>query len=598
MNSPLLHYQARKSALEGELGKLARLSMGISLGRVASFVVGAAALGAHLFFHAPFTLAGGLVALVVFVGLVVWHARVVREEDRTKAALLFCERGNLRLASDAGALPQRGKTILDPPPYAGDLDLLGEASLLSLLDAMETDLSEERLARWLSSPSAPAEARLRQASAGELSKQPELLEELFVRSRPAAEKSPDLPAFVAFCSEPEEGAAALGLRIAAFVLPLITLPMLFFPGSLGVRPDAWLVPGVVQGLIALRVGMKTQKPLTMAAKGARALGAYAELLARLAKTKPTSERLRTLFASLEEGDSSAVRGLTRLERLAGWIEARDSGLFRVFIAPLVLYDVHVHFALMRWRRAHGKRVAGWVEALSELLALSGLGTFAFDHPDFVFPTIHEGPSRFAAEALGHPLLPLDRRVPNDVALDGAGTALLVTGSNMSGKSTLLRSMGMAAVMALAGAPVCARRLDVSVLTVRTSIRVSDSLKSGVSHFYAELLALKRVVVDSRKLPVFFLLDEILHGTNSRERQIGAKSVIKDLLAHGAMGAVSTHDLGLAELSEEMPEKVRPVHFIEQAEGDKMTFDYRLRMGFLTSGNALRLMKQMGLPVEE
>jgi DNA mismatch repair ATPase MutS len=188
-------------------------------------------------------------------------------------------------------------------------------------------------------------------------------------------------------------------------------------------------------------------------------------------------------------------------------------------------------------------------------------------------------------------------VPNDVVIEGRGHALLVTGSNMSGKSTLMRSMGVAVVMALAGAPVLASRFRVSHLTVRTSMRVKDSLASGVSHFYAELLALRRVVeAADRGEPVFFLLDEILHGTNSRERHLGAKGVILHLLDKGALGAVSTHDLGLADLVDEAGSRVRPVHLVEQTENGKMTFDHKLRDGFLTSGNALRLMRDMGLPV--
>jgi DNA mismatch repair ATPase MutS len=193
-------------------------------------------------------------------------------------------------------------------------------------------------------------------------------------------------------------------------------------------------------------------------------------------------------------------------------------------------------------------------------------------------------------------LPRSKRVANDVTLDGPGKALLITGSNMSGKSTLLRSMGVAVVMAQAGAPVAARRLSLTPLRVRTSIRISDSLSSGYSHFYAELLALKRVVDEASEGPVFFLLDEILHGTNSHERQAGAVAVAVHLLRQGALGAITTHDLGLTELVDRLPGQVRLVHFQEQHQGDQMTFDYRLRDGLLRSGNALALMRQLGLPV--
>ena len=209
----------------------------------------------------------------------------------------------------------------------------------------------------------------------------------------------------------------------------------------------------------------------------------------------------------------------------------------------------------------------------------------------------EGPAHFHAESLGHPLISIESRVDNDLGPLDCGSALLVTGSNMSGKSTLLRSMGLAAVMGLAGCPVCARRLTLSPLTLVTSIRVSDSLEAGVSRFYAEVAKLKRAVdTAAGGSSVLFLLDEILHGTNSRERQIGARWVLSELLAHRAVGAVSTHDEALCQLSGDLQTRVVQVHFQESVSDDVMSFDYKLRPGPVRSGNALRLMRTVGLDV--
>jgi DNA mismatch repair ATPase MutS len=243
-------------------------------------------------------------------------------------------------------------------------------------------------------------------------------------------------------------------------------------------------------------------------------------------------------------------------------------------------------------------VRTWLAAIAEMEALASLGSFAAEHPDFAFPEVVEAPLRFEAEALGHPLLPEKRRVVNDVTIPGEGRALMVTGSNMSGKSTLLRSIGLAAVLALSGAPVCARRLRLGVCSVRTSMRVKDSLEEGVSHFYAELGRLKSVVSavnDGER--VLFLLDEVLHGTNSRERIIGAKAVVKHLLERGAFGAVSSHDLGLVDLEAESDGHVTNVHLEESVEGEKMTFDYKVKPGPVATQNALRLMKLIGIDVE-
>jgi DNA mismatch repair ATPase MutS len=204
---------------------------------------------------------------------------------------------------------------------------------------------------------------------------------------------------------------------------------------------------------------------------------------------------------------------------------------------------------------------------------------------------------FEAIGLGHPLIPARQRVANDVVLTGPGSALLVTGSNMSGKSTLLRAMGMSAVLGLAGSAVCATRMRLSPMRVYTSMRISDSLSAGVSHFYAELEKLRQALGATRgDVPVFFLLDEILHGTNSEERQVGARWVLGELIQAGAIGAVSTHDMALCALPPTLMHKVRTVHLRESVEGERMTFDYKLRPGPVSGGNALRLMRSLGLDV--
>jgi DNA mismatch repair ATPase MutS len=265
-----------------------------------------------------------------------------------------------------------------------------------------------------------------------------------------------------------------------------------------------------------------------------------------------------------------------------------------------MWDAHCAFALSRWRARAGKRLRGWLEAIGEVEALASLGAFTFEHPDFAWPEPAAQPM-LEASALGHPLIADDQRVGNDVRLPCAGRALVVTGSNMSGKSTLLRAIGVNVVLACAGAPVCARSMRVGPLRVATSMRVEDSLARGVSHFYAELQRLKRIVDwarDSSPGAVLFLLDEILHGTNSRERVVGARAVVRDLLGTGALGAISTHDVGITAIVQELPDRVENVHFEEQVSGTTMTFDYVLRPGVVQSSNALRLMRAIGLAVND
>jgi DNA mismatch repair ATPase MutS len=270
-----------------------------------------------------------------------------------------------------------------------------------------------------------------------------------------------------------------------------------------------------------------------------------------------------------------------------------------------LWDVHVLRSLERWQHAAGTEVRGWLEAVGEFEAIASLATLAHDHPDWTYPQLRADERVYRATALGHPLLRDDVRVCNDVVVGPPGSFLLVTGSNMSGKSTLLRALGVNAVLAQAGAPVCARELSMPPLDVHTSIRVQDSLARGVSYFMAELERLKQIVDaadeaaragDAMQL---FLLDEILHGTNTAERRIAARRVIRHLVDTGGLGAVTTHDLELAEEPLLAP-SAHLVHFREtfreeENEESHLTFDYRLREGLATSTNALILMKLVGLP---
>jgi DNA mismatch repair ATPase MutS len=320
------------------------------------------------------------------------------------------------------------------------------------------------------------------------------------------------------------------------------------------------------------------------------------LVEGLALDAPLIVALKERLLASKSPPSAAM---ARLERILGWFELRHNGLVYPFVNLITLWDIHCTLALERWRNDVRDVIADWFVVLGELEALSSLAGLAHDEPGFAFPELTNaatGPL-FVTEALGHPLIPTERRVTNDVSLETKGSALLVTGSNMSGKSTLLRAMGVAAVLAYAGAPVCARRLRLAPLTIRTSVRVSDSLERGVSHFYAEVKKLGLVLEAARdEQPVLFLLDEVLHGTNSRERQIGARWLIAELIRRGGVGAVSTHDEELCRLTPELMSHVRLVHFREQVENGSMTFDYLLREGPVKAGNALRVMQLAGLDV--
>jgi DNA mismatch repair ATPase MutS len=267
------------------------------------------------------------------------------------------------------------------------------------------------------------------------------------------------------------------------------------------------------------------------------------------------------------------------------------------VGPLMLWTEQLAFAIEAWRRVSGPALRRWLDAVGEIEALCCLGAYAWEHPADVFPEFAAGGACFEGEEMAHPLLDRSRAVRNSVALGGDLRVLIVSGSNMSGKSTLLRTLGINTVLAQAGAPVCARRLRLSRLALGASIRTMDSLHDGTSRFYAEIKRLHQIMeLTAGPLAVLFLLDELLHGTNSHDRKIGAEAIVRGLVERGAIGLVTTHDLALAQVVEALATRAANVHFEDQFENGRMTFDYRLHAGVVEKSNALELMRSVGLEV--
>jgi hypothetical protein len=328
---------------------------------------------------------------------------------------------------------------------------------------------------------------------------------------------------------------------------------------------------------------------------ARDLLAIAGLLHRLETAELKSPLLQGLQAELLEGGVAPSAALASLRRLRATAESLNNGLFAL-LGWLALYPVHLAAEIERWRTVHGPHFGTWLRVAGEFEALASMAAYTWLHPEDSFPEIvDEGPV-FEGRGIAHPLLTA-LAVRNDVRLDPSQKVLLISGSNMSGKSTLLRSVGVNTVLALAGAPVRAEALRLSTLQVGASMRISDSLQTGTSHFYAEILRLRQLVaLAESEAPVLFLLDEILHGTNSHDRLIGAEAVVRALLERGALGMVTTHDLALARMADDPAIHAVNVHFVDHLEDGKMEFDYRLHPGVVTKSNALELMRSIGLEV--
>jgi len=603
------HYHARLDELRATLRALEARANRISTLRGLTFLGAALTAGARVFRPLP-PLVWAISALfaLVFAGLVIAHAVLVSRMSAAETRVRLAERGLARIAGELAAVPRRGDRFVTPGhPYAGDLDIFGPSSLFQLVNAAETGAGERVLAAWLSAPADAAEVAARAEAARELAAMPAYREELAVDGIEAGSAGRDVEPLAAWAERRmgDKVAPALprplvrvGQAFVAITIALFTLSQIA-GDTLGPWKNLWLVPLVAQIVVLALLRASIEPALTIVASPEEPFSRVAAMIRRVEGQAFAAPRLTSLRAVLT-GDTGvdASRAIGRLQRIVSFAELRHSGLVHVLANLFLLWDVFCASALDRWRDRWGERVAAWLTALAEVEALASLGTFAFEHPHYAFPEVDDSALHFEAEGLGHPLIQEERRVVNDVTIDGPGKALFISGSNMSGKSTLLRSIGISAVLALAGAPVCARRLRMAPCRVYTSMRISDSLEAGVSHFYAELERLKGVVdAVGRGEKVLFLLDEILHGTNSRERQLGGKAVVLRLLAEGAVGAVSSHDLGLASLAEESGGRVTNVHFEETVREDKMSFDYKLKPGVVASANALRLMRIVGIAVD-
>jgi hypothetical protein len=559
-------------------------------------------------------LLAALVPLLAFVVLVVLHERRVRERTRAENGVRFYERALARIDETWPGLGDPGSEFSDDHhPYAGDFDLFGRGSLFELLSIAVTPAGRRRLASWLKEPPRDAaETRLRQAAVLELRERLDLREDI---SLEAAEVVREVESahLDAWASMPTITLSPL-LRIASYVLPAITviLVLLTLPtwiarlvdwthpeaslGAFANMPSWPLLIAIVLTVLVARVLYPLTGPIVLGVERAEpALALLAGVLARIEREQFASPRLSALHARLRGAQLPASEDIETLRKRVSLLDARRNQFFAPF-AFLLLWTPHVAMSIERWRQRSGARIGDWIETVGEIEALASLASFAFEHPEFAMPEILADGPRLEAEALGHPLIPRDRRVTNDIRLGTAPQLLVVSGSNMSGKSTMMRSVGIAAVLAMSGAPVCARALRISPTAVGASIRIADSLQENASRFYAEILRIRLVLDLSKQGPLLFLLDEVLAGTNSHDRRIGAEAIVRSLVQRGSMGLVSTHDLALAQIADSLAPAAANVHFEDHIEDGKVVFDYRMRPGVVTKSNALALMRSVGIEV--
>ncbi len=592
-DNPRAEYARRLKAQSQVVAELERRHVAFGNVQLAVVAAGVAAgwmvVARHWF--APWWL---LVPVAAFTVLALQHGRVIRALKRAGRLAGFYEKGIARLDDRWAGQGDGGERFDDPAhPYAEDLDLFGKGSLFELLSTARLRSGEATLARWLLEPAAPAEVRERHAAVAELRPRLDLREGIAMLGEDL--RSGIDPGSLSRWAERPLVFDSRRLRIGAAALAALMVGAAVLWAVFD-SPEFFLLVAGAETAFALRLRARLQLVIEAVGEPAYGLALLAEMLARFEREPFSSPRLAALRKAFETEGAPPSRRIARLNRLMELLDSADHVVIRMVNLAL-LYKIQLAFAIEAWRKESGGHIRKWLDAAGQIEALCALANYAYEHPADTLPEFCEGGPCFEGEGLAHPLIAQSRAVPNDVRLCGEPCVLVVSGSNMSGKSTLLRTVGVNAVLAMAGAPVRAKRLRLAPMAVGASIRTLDSLYSGTSRFYAEITRIRLLVeLADGPRPLLFLLDELLQGTNSHDRRIGAEAVIRTLVNRGAIGLLTTHDLALADIADTLAPRARNVHFEDHLEGGKVTFDYRLRPGVVEKSNALELMRSVGLEV--
>jgi len=595
---PSAEYHARLARWRARLVALSALDARLAAGRLLVFGTAAALVLAYFGWRMPWAAWLLLAPALAFVALVLQHDRVIRDRDRSAALVGFYERGHARIEDRwAGSGSSGDRYRSDHHPYANDLDLFGEGSLFQLLSLARTRTGEDTLAAWLSAAAPTPVIVERQGAVQELTGALDVREELSLAiGRSGA--SVDAGALAAWADAPPH-LSPEAFRYVALALTGLTIAAAAYVWR-GGNEVALFFTLAAQLAFGWPYSRKVEPVLHAADGPTRDLTALSQAVVLLERGRFSSPRLAHLQRELRETGPQASTAIARLRRILEMHDWQHNIVFTP-VAAVLMWSVHLAWALEGWRRQHGTHVRVWLRIIGEFEALASLSAYAFEHPADPFPTFTGEPqagARFEGTGLGHPLVAAARMHANDVSLTAERQLLVVSGSNMSGKSTLLRTVGINAVLAQTGAPVRAASLHMSALAVGATLRIQDSLQEGRSRFFAEITRIRELAgLAHGPVPLLFLLDELFHGTNSHDRLIGASGVLRSLIDRGAVGLVTTHDLSLTAIVEALGPRAANVHFEDSFDGRDMHFDYRVKPGPVTKSNALALMRAVGLDVD-
>lgn len=593
--SPREVYQSREAEFRASSDRLRKLSDRLSLARLGAFAGGLILFAFLLSFSviaAALTLAG---VLILFAWLVIKYE--ITEKSRLRF-LHLAEINRLELKcldGDFSGFKTGEEYIERDHPYSFDLDIFGKASLFQYICRTTSRPASDRLAEYLKQPAAQEDIHLRQEAVKELQPLTEWRQELVTLGYLNSGAGNDPESLMQWLRSNDIFIKPAREKIITGCLSLLALAAVIA-----------VIAGIPAGLLAPVLGVnfvfyftrfkkisKLQEQVSRSSDLLKAYSAIIKLIEKRSFASPLSQRLQSVF----KAEFPASDRIRQLSKLVGRLDYRLNVLVSAPLNLLFFTDIHFCLALEKWKRDHASLIPGWFASMAEFEALASIANMAFNNPGWVYPLVTQDYFVFRAEEMGHPLIPSARRVSNGFATAGPGKAIVVTGSNMSGKSTFLRTCGVNAVLAFAGAPVCASAFTISLVRLHSSMRISDSLEENISSFYAELRRLRAIITGAESDPkAFLLLDEILRGTNSDDRYTGSVALIKQLTGYGAITMVATHDLRLAGLEHELPESIENYHFDVKVNDEELFFDYRLTPGICSSFNASLLMKKMGIKV--
>ncbi len=591
-------YEKRKNEYSGKLEAVKKRSDRVSFLRLLAFITAAALAGFGIYSGRSEYHLAALSPAVAFIFLVFHHMRLTEAIGYLSNMVTINDKGLQRLAWEWDSFPEKGDLYSGPDhPYSMDLNIFGRGSLFQHINATVTYGGEQALASLLSGQTDFASVSERQESTKELSVKLHWRQRFQATGMGDESEKVNPAGLLAWAKDRQD---RLKYPDFMMLLPPVTVFMfiLYYFGSLPLQVPLLLL--AVQFIIVLITGKKIHKHFDATELAAGRLKQYAALLKCIEREPFDSSRLRRLQENLTGGTIPASR---QVRKLAGIVELSQFRYTQpVVYFPvniLLLWDLFTYRKLAQWKLTSGTCVESWLDAISEFEVNSSLAGLAYENPNWAYPEVVPKPPAFRASAMGHPLIKPDNRVCNDVRMPSSGTALIITGSNMSGKSTLLRTVGINLVLAYAGSPVCAAELETAFLPVYSKMTVVDDLARGVSTYYAELERIKTIVeAAGTGKPMIYLLDEILKGTNSRDRILGTRAVVRKLTRYPTLGMLTTHDLELAALEDENPDLIKNYHFEDQIENGKIRFDYKLKPGVSTSTNAIALMKIVGIDLDE